>query len=137
MRLALHKLTKPELQKIMENANFTNDEMMVFRLLSKGCQIGYIADTMAVSVSTVKRTIGRIIEKTERIEDMAKKENEVPIWHKVTMTVEEASAYSNIGTSTIRKLANDPKCPFVLTNGNRKLIKRREFDQFIERNIEL
>ena len=30
--MALRDLTKPELRKIIENANFTEDEMMVFQL---------------------------------------------------------------------------------------------------------
>lgn len=137
MRVALSKLTKPELQDIIKNANFTEDELMVFQFLSKGCQLCYIADTMSLSVSSVKRIINKIVQKTERIDFMAKFENNVPIWQKVTMTVDEASAYSNIGVSTIRKLANDPMCSFVLTVGNRKLIKRKEFDKFIEKQIEI
>ncbi len=135
MRLALHKLTKPELREITENANFTEDEMMVFQLSSKGCSIIYIADTMKISSSTVKRILQKICGKMERIEDMSKKE--VPIWQKVTMTIDEASAYSSIGAARIRELANNPRCTFSLTVGTKKLIKRKEFDKFIENNVEL
>lgn len=137
MRAALSKLTTPELQEIIENANFTEDELMVFQLASKGCQLCYIADTMSLSVSSVKRTMSKIIDKMERVEYMAQEKKEVPIWQKVTMTVDEASVYSNIGVSTIRRLANEPRCTFVLTVGNRKLIKRKEFDKFIEKQIEI
>lgn len=141
MKLALSKRTKPELRKIMENANFTEDEKMVFRLLSNGCQISYIADAMALSISSVKRIVKRIAEKIERVEHMEeqikREKKEVPIWHKVTMTMEEASAYSSIGICTIRQLVNNPRCTFVLMNGNRKLIKRKEFDEFISKEIEL
>lgn len=134
MRLVLSKLTKPELQEIIQNANFTNDEMMVFQLLSKGCQIDYIADVMSMSESTIKRISKKIYDKKERVDSM---KEEVPICEKVLMTVDEASAYSNIGVSTIRKLANDPRCTFVLTNGNRKLIKRKDFEKFLESKLEL
>lgn len=134
MRLVLSSLTKPELQEIIQNANFTNDEMMVFQLLSKGCQIDYIADVMSMSESTIKRISKRIYDKKERVDSM---KAEVPIYEKVLMTVDEASAYSNIGVSTIRKLANDPRCTFVLTNGNRKLIKRKDFEKFLESKLEL
>lgn len=137
MKMVLSKLTKPELQEILENANFTEDEKMVFQLSSKGCQICYIADAMSLSASSVKRIMNRVTDKVERTGYMAKCDNEVPIWHKLTMTVDEASAYSNIGASTIRKLANNPRCTFVLTVGNRKLIKRKEFDKFIESQIEI
>ena len=95
--MALRDLTKPELRKIIENANFTEDEMMVFQLSSNGSPIDYIADTMKISSSTVNRILRKIYKKIERIEDMSKPE--VPIWQKVTMTIDEASAYSNIGTS--------------------------------------
>ena len=121
--MALRNLTKPELREILENANFTEDEMMVFQLSSNGSPIDYIADTMKISSSTVNRILRKIYKKMERIEDMSKPE--VPIWQKVTMTIDEASAYSNIGTATLRKLANNPKCTFALTNGNRKLIMRK------------
>jgi len=30
-----------------------------------------------------------------------------------------------------------PRCPFVLYVGNKKLVKRREFEKFISENIQL
>ena len=57
---------------------------------------------------------------------------EVPIWKKSTLTLEEAAAYSGIGMGKIRELSNDEKCRFVLWVGNKRLIKRRLFDQYIE-----
>jgi excisionase family DNA binding protein len=57
---------------------------------------------------------------------------EVPIWEKSTLTLEEAAAYSGIGMGKIRELSNDEKCRFVLWVGNKRLIKRRLFDQYIE-----
>ena len=53
------------------------------------------------------------------------------------MTVEEAAAYSSIGINKIRKMLKIPNCPFVLYIGNKKLVKRREFENYIEGNIEL
>lgn len=57
---------------------------------------------------------------------------EVPIWEKTNLTIEEASAYSGIGTNRIRELSNDEKCPFVLWVGSKRLIKRKKFDTYIE-----
>ena len=57
---------------------------------------------------------------------------EVPIWEKVNLTLEEAAAYSNIGINKLREITNDEHCGFVLYVGNKRLIKRRPFDQFIE-----
>ena len=42
------------------------------------------------------------------------KDLNVPIWHKVALTVDEAVAYSNIGRNQIRWMSNSPDCPFVL-----------------------
>lgn len=57
----------------------------------------------------------------------------MPIWEKQNLTVEEASEYSNIGVNKIREISNDDNCPFVLWIGNKRLIKRRKFDEYIER----
>ena len=44
-----------------------------------------------------------------------KEENKkaVPIWEKVTLTVEEAAEYSGIGRNKIRELTDKPFCTFV------------------------
>ena len=39
---------------------------------------------------------------------------EIPIWEKVNLTLEEASAYSGIGINTLRDLTNEDNCNFVL-----------------------
>lgn len=62
---------------------------------------------------------------------------EVPIWEKACMTIEEAAAYSSIGMNKISELARDPRCPFVLYVGRKRLIKRKEFLQYISKNVEL
>lgn len=69
---------------------------------------------------------------------MSKTKSTVPIWEKVTITIEEAAAYSNIGINKISELVKNPLCPFVLHTGQRKkLIKRREFVKYLEENIEI
>lgn len=57
----------------------------------------------------------------------------VPIWEKMNLTVEEASIYSGIGVNTIRDITNDPDCDFVLWVGTHRLLKRKKFEQYIER----
>lgn len=61
----------------------------------------------------------------------------VPIWEKLNLTLEEAAAYSNIGINRIREISNDDKCPFVLWVGNKRLIKRRKFDEYIEKQFSI
>ena len=60
---------------------------------------------------------------------------EVPIWEKTNLTLEEAAAYSGIGINKLRELTNEEDCKFVLWVGNKRLIKRRLFDQFIEQSF--
>jgi excisionase family DNA binding protein len=56
----------------------------------------------------------------------------VPIYHKQNLTLEEAAEYSNIGINRLTMLIKNPHCNFVLHVGNKRLIKRKLFDEFIE-----
>lgn len=58
---------------------------------------------------------------------------EVPIWEKSNLTLEEAAAYSNIGICKLREMTNDNSCKFVLWVGNRRLIKRKKLDEYIDK----
>ena len=68
---------------------------------------------------------------------METKALEIPFWLKVTMTIKEAAAYSNIGINRIENLLKQPKCDFVLYVGNKKLVKRKEFEQYISKSLEI
>lgn len=59
----------------------------------------------------------------------------VPIHLKMTLTVKEAAEYSNIGINKIDSMLRMPNCPFVLYVGTKKLVKRREFEQFISHKL--
>lgn len=59
----------------------------------------------------------------------------VPIPQKMTLTIREAAAYSNIGINRIDHLLRSPNCPFVLFVGTKKLVKRREFEDFIRTRL--
>ena len=58
--------------------------------------------------------------------------NAVPINEKINLTVQEAAAYSNIGETTIRSLLHEKSCPFLLKVGNKHLVKRKDFEQYLE-----
>ena len=62
---------------------------------------------------------------------------EVPIEHKVALTIPEAAVYSNIGQNKINMLLKTPNCPFALFVGAKKLVKRKEFEDFVSKNIEI
>ena len=59
----------------------------------------------------------------------------VPIHLKMTLTAREAAEYSNIGINKIGSMLRAPNCPFVLFAGTKKLVKRREFEQYISRTM--
>lgn len=62
---------------------------------------------------------------------------EVPIWEKSNLTLEEAAAYSGIGMNKLRDLSNEEGCKFVLWVGNKRLIKRKQLDQFTEKEYSI
>ena len=58
---------------------------------------------------------------------------DVPIWEKYTLTVEEASKYFRIGEKKLRKLAEENlDAGWVIVNGNRIQIKRKQFEKIID-----
>ena len=58
---------------------------------------------------------------------------EVPIWEKYTLTIEEAARYFRIGEKKLRKLAEEnPDASWLIMNGNRVQIKRRQFEKVID-----
>ncbi|SCJ88799.1 Excisionase from transposon Tn916 [uncultured Clostridium sp.] len=58
---------------------------------------------------------------------------DVPIWEKYTLTIEEASRYFRIGENKLRKLVEEnPAAGWVIMNGNRIQIKRKQFEKVID-----
>lgn len=60
---------------------------------------------------------------------------EIPFWEKYTLSVEEAAAYFRIGENKLRKIISENyDAEYILWNGNRPQIKRRKFEDFIDRH---
>lgn len=58
--------------------------------------------------------------------------DEVPVWEKYALTVNEASKYFNIGEKKLRILIdNYINYGFVIQNGTKSLIKRKKFEEFL------
>ena len=58
---------------------------------------------------------------------------DVPIWEKYTLSIEEASRYFRIGEKKLRKLAEENQdSGWVIVNGNRIQIKRKQFEKIID-----
>ena len=59
---------------------------------------------------------------------------DIPVWEKYTLTIEEASKYFRIGENKLRRLAEENKdAGWLIMNGNRRQIKRRQFVQVIDK----
>ena len=61
--------------------------------------------------------------------------NHVPIHLKMNLTSKEAAEYSNIGIYKIDSMLRTPNCPFVLYVGTKKLVKRKEFEEYISQSL--
>ncbi len=61
----------------------------------------------------------------------------IQIKDKPTLTIEEAALLYNIGENKLRRLTDEDSCPFVLFVGRKRLIKRRKFDEFIEKTYSI
>ena len=56
----------------------------------------------------------------------------VPIWHKLCLTVEEATVYSHIGEHRLREIANNPaNANLILRIGNKVVFKRPALESYI------
>ena len=59
--------------------------------------------------------------------------NEIPIWQKYTLSIEEAAEYFRIGQKRLRQMvADNPTADYILLNGNRVQIKRKLFEDYID-----
>ena len=57
----------------------------------------------------------------------------VPVWVKPYLTIDAETAYTGIGRVKLFEMTSQEICPFVLWVGNRRMIKRRVFDEYIEK----
>ena len=62
---------------------------------------------------------------------------EVPIYEKSNLTLEEAAAYFNIGINKLREISDDDRCPFVLWVGNKRLIKRKQLEEYFSKTYSI
>lgn len=56
---------------------------------------------------------------------------------KIALTVQEAAILSNVGENKLYSLVRQPRCPFVLHVGRKRLIKRKEFEKYLSERIEI
>ena len=65
----------------------------------------------------------------------AEKYHAVPIWERVTLTLEEAAAYTGIGVCKLREMSDEPGCEYVIWVGGRRMLKRKKLEEFLEKAL--
>ena len=66
-----------------------------------------------------------------------RKDENISIENKYLLTIKEAALYTNIGINKIELMLNEPMCPFVIYVGRKRLVKRKEFENYLEHKIAL
>lgn len=60
-------------------------------------------------------------------------ENTIPVWKRYALTITEAAEYYHIGENKLRMIADEhPEADFIIMNGNRILIKRQKFEEYLD-----
>ncbi len=61
-------------------------------------------------------------------------ENTIPVWKRYILTITEAAEYFHIGENKLLMIADEhPEADFIIMNGNRILIKRQKFEEYLDR----
>ena len=59
--------------------------------------------------------------------------NEIPYWEKYMLTLREAAEYFHIGEKKMRQIVDDKlDANFLLESGNRIMIKRKLFEEYLD-----
>ena len=59
---------------------------------------------------------------------------EIPYWEKYMLTLREAAEYFHIGEKKMRQIVEDNlNADFLLESGNRVMIKRKLFEEYLDR----
>ena len=79
----------------------------------------------SIYVKRTKEQEGEVYMKEEQFE--------IPIWKRYTLNIEEAANYYHIGQGKLREIVEEhPDAEFVIYNGNRVLIKRKRFEEYLD-----
>ena len=62
-----------------------------------------------------------------------KQQNAIPVWKRYALTITEAAEYYHIGENKLRMIADEhPEADYIIMNGNRILIKRQKFEEYLD-----
>lgn len=58
---------------------------------------------------------------------------EIPFWERYMLTIREAAEYFHIGEKKLRQIVEENMdADFVIMNGNRAMIKRKNFEKYLD-----
>lgn len=58
----------------------------------------------------------------------------IPVWKRYVLSITEAAEYYHIGENKLRMIVDEhPEADFIIMNGNRILIKRQKFEEFLDK----
>ena len=66
---------------------------------------------------------------------MSEANNTVPIHLKITLSIKEANKLTRIGINSIEDRLREPNCPFVLFVDAKKMIKRKELEEYMSKTL--
>ena len=69
----------------------------------------------------------------EKKELFVSRSSDVPLWHRQNLSVAEAGVYTGLGQNNVYKLIKQPDCDFTFRIGTRTMIKRKRFEEYIEK----
>lgn len=61
----------------------------------------------------------------------------VPLWEKSNLTLKEAAEYTGIGINKLRDISNSDSCSFVLWVGGKRLLKRKQLDEYLAKSFSI
>lgn len=77
-----------------------------------------------------------MVKEEVEMEEVKSNRIEVPIKDKYLLTIREAGAYFGLGTKLLRRMAEENTGGFAIMIGNRYMIVRSRFEQYIINIIE-
>ena len=107
----------------------------------------YLSDRAEAYITRMNR-IGKLLTGRDAVSDFIaanglpyvecggceKAEKDIPIWQKYTLSIDEAALYFKIGRDKLRKIiAENPDADYILWNRTRAQIKRKKFENYIDK----
>lgn len=77
-----------------------------------------------------------VIKTSEEVTGKMKNTNDellIPLWVKPNLSIEEAASYFDIGIGKMYEMTSGEDCPFVLWVGSRQMIKRKRFEEYLDK----